>query len=82
MDMLPNNQLHVIPPILSEAVLATKETNERTRQAGFDLIVEMGNKMRAGGTINRSLIPGMDDAMDEESAFSGSRSLLETSVLD
>lgn len=65
--MLPTNHLHVVPPILSEAVLATKETNERTRQAGFDLIIEMGNKMRAGGTINRALIPGMQDGMDNES---------------
>lgn len=65
-EILPNNHLHVIPPILSEAVLATKESNERTRLAGFELIVEMGNKMRAGGSLNRALIPGMDEAMDTE----------------
>lgn len=65
--ILPSDRLHVLPAILSEAVLATKENNEKTREAGYDLVVEMGRKMASGGSIKRSLIPGMEDSMDEDS---------------
>lgn len=65
--MLPSDRLHVLPAILSEAVLATKENNEKTREAGYTLVVEMGRKMASGGSIKRSLIPGMEESMDEDS---------------
>lgn len=68
-SMLPSDRLHVLPAVLSEAVLATKENNEKTREAGYNLVVEMGRKMASGGSIKRSLIAGMEDSMDEDSEF-------------
>ncbi|KAL8901420.1 MAG: hypothetical protein Q9192_000571 [Flavoplaca navasiana] len=59
---LPNSDLHFIPAILSEAVIATKESNEKARSAAFDLLVLMGRKMGEGGTIEQSKIPHMDAA--------------------
>ncbi|KAG2186425.1 hypothetical protein INT43_002863 [Umbelopsis isabellina] len=58
--ILPTNDLHLIPSILSEAVLATKEVNEKTRGFAFNLLVEMGNKMKEGGKVVNSKIEGMD----------------------
>lgn len=65
-DLMPEDQLHLLLPILSEAILATKEANEKSRAAGFDLVVLMARKMQAGGTLNRSLIPGMESSMDTD----------------
>ncbi|KAL8658175.1 MAG: hypothetical protein Q9226_001202 [Calogaya cf. arnoldii] len=59
---LPKRDLHFIPAILSEAVIATKEANEKARSAAFDLLVLMGQKMGEGGTIQQSRIPHMDPA--------------------
>ncbi|KAL8778134.1 MAG: hypothetical protein Q9213_007550 [Squamulea squamosa] len=59
-DHLPNSDLHFIPSVLSEAVIATKEVNEKARSAAFDLLVLMGRKMETGGTIDQSKIPHMD----------------------
>ncbi|KAL8769297.1 MAG: hypothetical protein Q9209_004679 [Squamulea sp. 1 TL-2023] len=59
-DHLPNSDLHFIPSILSEAVIATKEVNEKARLAAFELLVLMGRKMEVGGTIDQSKIPHMD----------------------
>jgi ribosomal RNA-processing protein 12 len=42
---LPTNDLHFIPSILSEVVLACKEANERARQAGFGLLVHLANRI-------------------------------------
>ena len=64
---LPPTQLHLVPELLSEAVLGTKELNERARNAGFDLLVVMGNKMSQGGKLKSedSLnVPNGDDTMD------------------
>ncbi|KAI4275479.1 MAG: hypothetical protein LQ337_003192 [Flavoplaca oasis] len=57
---LPKSDLHFIPATLSEAVIATKESNEKARSAAFDLLVLMGRKMGEGGTIEQSKIPHMD----------------------
>lgn len=57
----PTDKLHLIPALLPEAVLATKEVNEKTRDAAFDLVVLMGNKMAQGGVIKRSLVDGMEE---------------------
>ncbi|KAL8674398.1 MAG: hypothetical protein Q9168_001190 [Polycauliona sp. 1 TL-2023] len=59
-EYLPYLDLHFIPAILSEAVIATKEVNEKARSAAFDLLVLMGRKMSEGGTIEQSKIPHMD----------------------
>lgn len=65
--LFPNDKLHLIPALLPEAVLGTKEVNEKTRDAAFELVVLMGNKMAQGGTIKRSLLEGMDaDEADED----------------
>jgi ribosomal RNA-processing protein 12 len=56
--------------LITEAVLGTKEVNEKARNAAFDLLIVMGTKMQAGGTISRKLAMGMtgDDegAADDE----------------
>ena len=65
---LPSDQLHFIPSLLPEAVLATKEVNEKARNTAFDLLVNIGKKMEEGGVIKRSLIEGMDD---EDAAMDG-----------
>ncbi|KAI4193185.1 MAG: hypothetical protein LQ348_002932, partial [Seirophora lacunosa] len=57
---LPATDLHFIPSVLSEVVIAAKEVNEKARSAAFDLLVLMGRRMMAGGTIEQSRIPHMD----------------------
>ncbi|KAL8949201.1 MAG: hypothetical protein Q9222_004678, partial [Ikaeria aurantiellina] len=57
---LPQADLHFIPSVLSEAVIATKEVNEKARSAAFDLLVLMARKMIEGGSIDQSKIPHMD----------------------
>jgi len=58
-----SSQLHHIPSVLPEAILATKEVNEKARTAAFDLLVVMGRKMTEGGVVKRNLIDGIA-AMD------------------
>ncbi|KAL8873369.1 MAG: hypothetical protein Q9174_001154 [Haloplaca sp. 1 TL-2023] len=57
---LPQSDLHFIPSILSEVVIATKEVNEKARSAAFELLILMSRKMSEGGTIEQSKIPHMD----------------------
>ncbi|KAH8107256.1 ribosomal RNA-processing protein 12 [Cristinia sonorae] len=59
--LIPSSNLHLLPSIIPEAVLGTKEPSEKARNAAFDLIVAMGHKMSAGGTVKRDLVDGMDD---------------------
>ncbi|KAK9765775.1 pre-rRNA processing protein [Basidiobolus ranarum] len=49
--VLPSNDLHLIPSILSEAIVCTKEVNERSRNLAYDLLVVMGNRMEEGGVV-------------------------------
>jgi ribosomal RNA-processing protein 12 len=53
--------LHIIPSLIPEAVLGTKEPSEKARSAAFELIVAMGKKMAEGGVIKRDLVDGMDE---------------------
>ena len=55
---IPSDELHHLPSIIPEAVLATKEVNALTRQNAYELLVQMGYKMEQGGVINRSLVEG------------------------
>lgn len=64
--MLPQTLLHLVPSLLPEAVLGIKESNERTREASFELLVTMAKKMEQGGVIRRSLIKGLEDEMADE----------------
>ena len=60
--------LHLLPSLIPEAVLATKEPGERTRAAAFDLVVAMGLKMKDGGVVKRNRVEGMmEDGTDNAS---------------
>ena len=59
-EHLPDSDLHFIPALLSEIVLACKEVNEKTRTAAFELLTTMGQRMSKGGTVQQSKIPHMD----------------------
>ena len=52
--LVPSDQLHVLMTLTPEAVLGTKEANQGAREAAYELLVQMGNRMAAGGTIDRS----------------------------
>lgn len=67
-ELLSPNLLFFIPSIISEVIIATKDLNEKTRESAFNLLVQMGNKMKAGGIIDRSKIPGMPSDADNVSA--------------
>ena len=58
---IPSDALHLLPVIVSEAVLGTKEVSEKARSAAFDLIVIMGKRMSEGGIVKRNLVDGMDE---------------------
>lgn len=64
-SLLPTTDLHFIPAILSEAVLGTKDTSEKTRNFSFSLLIEMGKKMKQGGIIRSSLVEGMDEGVPD-----------------
>jgi len=68
-DALPKDRLHLIPELLSEAVLGTKEVNERARDAGFDLLVVMGHKMAGGGEVKQTVQVEEDSEEMTESKF-------------
>ncbi|KAF8650444.1 hypothetical protein AX16_005247 [Volvariella volvacea WC 439] len=66
---IPSTSLHVIPSLIPEAVLGTKEPSEKARVAAFDLVVAMGKKMNEGGIVKKSLVDGMDhDGAEDVSA--------------
>ncbi|KAI0088037.1 NUC173-domain-containing protein [Irpex rosettiformis] len=58
---IPPTSLHLLPSIIPEAVLGTKEPSEKARTAAFDLVVAMGRKMSEGGVVRRDLLEGMDE---------------------
>ena len=61
LPLLSPSSLHVIPSLIPEAVLGTKEPSEKARAAAFDLIVAMGKKMAEGGVVKRDLVDGMEE---------------------
>lgn len=64
-DLIPDDHLYVIPALLSETVISVKDVNEKTREAAYSLLVQMGNRMKNGGVIQHSKVPNMDaDAPD------------------
>ncbi|KAG2212272.1 hypothetical protein INT47_001631 [Mucor saturninus] len=67
-SLLPNTDLHFIPAILSEVVLASKDNNEKTRNFAFELLVSMGNKMKEGGVIKNSRLEGFDESFPDAEA--------------
>ena len=73
---LPASSLHVLPTLIPEAVLGTKEPSEKARTAAFDFIVAMGQKMKEGGVIRRDKLNEMDDGSAKEGAKNNFRCLL------
>ena len=65
-QILPKDRLHLVPELLSEAVLGTKEVNEKARDAGFELVVTMGHKMAKGGVVKQQVPVEGQDEDDEE----------------
>jgi len=65
---LPASDLSFIPCILSEVVIAAKEVNEKARTAAFDLLVQMGEKMAAGGTIVSANVPHLGPSIPNMNA--------------
>jgi ribosomal RNA-processing protein 12 len=68
-DILPNNSLHLIPVIVPEAVIGTKEMNEKAREAAYDLLISMGKKMQLGGVVCSAMIDDMGDAQDKQATI-------------
>lgn len=58
--VLPTESLHLITTILPEAIIGTKEANQNAREAAYDLLITMGRKMQQGGTVDNTLLDGMD----------------------
>ncbi|CAO3609394.1 unnamed protein product [Mucor hiemalis] len=67
-SLLPSSDLHFIPAILSEVVLASKDNNEKTRNFAFDLLVNMGNKMKEGGVVKNNRLEGFDESTPDAQA--------------
>jgi len=63
---IPSSCLHIIPKLIPEAVLGTKEPSEKARAAAFGLLVAMGQKMNQGGVVKRNLVDGMDEDKTED----------------
>ncbi|KAJ7496027.1 armadillo-type protein [Mycena galericulata] len=66
--LIPSSAMHVIPSLIPEAVLGTKEPSEKARTAAFDVVVAMGKKMNEGGVVKRNLMDGMDEDGAEDAA--------------
>ncbi|RHZ80309.1 hypothetical protein Glove_137g75 [Diversispora epigaea] len=66
--LLPNSDLHMIPGVLSEVILCTKEINEKARINAYELLIVMGNKMKEGGNIIMSKISDADPTSPNMSA--------------
>ncbi|KAF8829060.1 hypothetical protein HHX47_DHR3000971 [Lentinula edodes] len=62
--LIPSSAMHLIPSMIPEAVLGTKETSDKARNAAFELIIAMGQKMSQGGVVKRDML----EEMDEDSA--------------
>lgn len=65
--LIPSSAMHLIPSMIPEAVLGTKETSDKARNAAFELIIAMGQKMSQGGVVKRDML----EEMDEDSAVEG-----------
>jgi ribosomal RNA-processing protein 12 len=65
---IPPASLHIMPTLIPEAILGTKEPAEKARTAAFDLLVVMGRKMAEGGVVKRAQMDGMDDGGETKEA--------------
>lgn len=62
---IPKTALHLIPSLIPEAVLGTKEPAERSRKIAFEVIVRLAEKMKEGGIVKRGLIDGEENGDGE-----------------
>lgn len=71
-ELLPSNHLDFIVRMVAEVILATKDVNEKSREAGFETLIAMGKKMNdPNGVIMLSKVPGYDEqAPDQPSSVS------------
>ncbi|KAF2236632.1 NUC173-domain-containing protein [Viridothelium virens] len=63
---LPENDLWFIPAVLPEVVISAKEINQRAREAGFDVLVTMGERMSQGGVVKTLKVPGLAEPIDQQ----------------
>jgi ribosomal RNA-processing protein 12 len=49
--LLPDGALHWIPLLLPEAILGTKEVNQKTRLLAFELLLAFARRMARGGLV-------------------------------
>lgn len=70
MNTIPTTALHLIPSLIPEAVLGSKEPSEKARLEAFDLIVTMGKKMKEGGVVKLSLMDDMEEDGSPEGKWS------------
>jgi ribosomal RNA-processing protein 12 len=68
-EYLPSTDLHFLPTVASEVVLACKDANERARTVGFEVLLALAARIVAeaeqGTKIRNSLVPHIpDDAPD------------------
>jgi len=59
-EHVPPAELGVLGALVPEAVLGTKEANQGAREAAYDLLVQMGHRLQAGGTIDRAQMGGAE----------------------
>lgn len=64
--LIPTTEFHILPSLIPEAVLATKEVNQSARDLAYQLLVQLGHRIEAGGQIKRHLISDTMDDVDEE----------------
>ena len=71
-DFLSVEELHFVPTTISEVVVACKDSNEKARNAGFELLIACARKIIDAGNenamIRNSLVPGMPDGTVDVSA--------------
>ncbi|ODV96465.1 hypothetical protein PACTADRAFT_57500 [Pachysolen tannophilus NRRL Y-2460] len=59
--LMPLTDLYLIPCLISEIILSTKDVNEKTRNLSYEVIIAMAYKMsEEGGIIDNSKIPGLE----------------------
>ncbi|KAM9939146.1 hypothetical protein OXX80_001370 [Metschnikowia pulcherrima] len=58
--VLPATDLHFVPSVLQEVIMSTKDVNERSREAAYGLLIQMGRKMQEGGVIENGKVAGFD----------------------
>jgi len=58
---IESEDLYLIPSFLPEVILSTKEVNEKSRNAAFDLLIEVAKRMDKGGKFSMGVLEGPSD---------------------